>query len=498
MTLYEQYRMHAQKAADLSAAQAMMNWDQETMMPAGAAIRRASQQATLAEFQHEYILNHIWPLVQELKGQDNLSAHQRLNVEQDYRDIAKRVRLPASFVAKLTEETARAQFAWEQARKANQFNRFESSLQQVIALKQEEADLVGYEASPYDALLDDYEPGATAAQLTTFFSGLRPELQAILTQVQAQPPRDYRWLGTTVPVDQQWDLTMTVLKDMGFRMEHGRQDRSSHPFTTSFGMEDVRLTTRLDPNDFTNALYSSIHEGGHGLYEQGLNPDEYGLPAAQACSLSIHESQSRLWENNIGRGLAFVEAYFPLMAQQMPQLIAGQSPVELFKALNQVQPSLIRTSADELTYHFHIQLRFELERDLIEGKLKVGELREAWNAKMKADLGLDVPSDNEGVLQDIHWSLGLFGYFPTYSLGSLYAAQFYAQVLKEHPQLLDQVRQRQFKVLLDWLTRKVFRAGKLTPAATLCQQISGEPLSVQYFLQYMKQKLSLVYGTYFH
>jgi carboxypeptidase Taq len=285
-----------------------------------------------------------------------------------------------------------------------------------------------------------------------------------------------------------------VVKSLGYDMNHGRQDLSAHPFSIGINPEDVRITTMIKNDDIRQMLYSSIHEAGHAMYEQGLPLVNYGLPAGSYCSLSIHESQSRLWENNVGRGLVFMEHFLPELKKLFKGKIDGKSAEDVFKAVNQVKPGLIRIASDELTYHFHVILRFEIENDLINKRLKVSDLPEAWNAKIKSYLGLDVPDDGVGVLQDIHWSHGSIGYFPTYSLGSFYAAQLMHAAGTAHPNLQAEFARGEFSTLKSWLRTNIHEKGRLYNAEDLCQQATGEPLNVRYFTDYAWEKFGRVYG----
>lgn len=492
---YEELTRKCTISADLNGALSLMGWDQETNMPKGANERRASQMATLASTIHEYNLKEIFPLVKDLANVwDELNPVARLNVLELKRELDKAQKLPTAFVATMAKTSSETQFAWEKAYKANKYAEFAPHLERMFALKKQEADYYGYTTSPYDALLDSYEQGLTSAMVTSVFEQMKPELKQIIEKVQASEPILSDYLHQPIDKDKQWHFTMKVLEDMGFDFQQGRQDISTHPFTTSFAMEDVRITTRVDEFDLSNALYSSIHEGGHALYEQGLLSSNYGLPSGQACSLSIHESQSRIWENNIGRSLPFIEYYFIDLQQLYPDALKGKTSSEVFKAFNVVKPSFIRTSADEVSYHFHILLRFEVEREIIENRLKVKDLAEFWNAKVKEYLNLEVQEDRQGALQDVHWSMGAIGYFPTYSLGSFYAAQFFAKASQVIPDLNSQIKAGHFLHFKKWLNENIHVHGKLYPSEVLCQLVTGEKLNVNYFLTYIKEKLSVVYG----
>jgi carboxypeptidase Taq len=288
---------------------------------------------------------------------------------------------------------------------------------------------------------------------------------------------------------------MEVLKKMHFDFEAGRQDISEHPFTTNFSSQDVRVTTRIDENDFANMLWSCIHEGGHALYEQGLPIEEYGLPLSEYCSLSIHESQSRLWENCVGRGLPFWENNFQMAKTFFPQQFNGITVQQFYKGINKVQPSLIRTEADELTYHFHVMIRYEIEKQLIEGSLKAKDIPAIWNESYKKYLGLTVPDDKKGCLQDVHWSHGSFGYFATYSIGSLYAAQLYAAILEQNPSVEEEIAKGKTETIFAWLQQHIYKSGRYSTSEVLCSNATGEPLNSHFFIDYATKKYSSIYET---
>jgi len=333
-----------------------------------------------------------------------------------------------------------------------------------------------------------------ASQIKAVFEPFKAELRGLLDQIKDCPQVPDAFLNQPIAPQTQLSFTEIVLKAMGFSFDHGRQDISAHPFSLAVDPQDVRITTRVDEHDIREALYSSVHEGGHALYEQGLSVEHIGLPVSEACSLSIHESQSRLWENNIARSLPFWEHFFPTLASMYPDQLIGKTPVDLFKAVNLVTPGLIRISTDELSYHFHIILRTELEDALINRQLKVADLPAAWNEKVKNYLGLDVPNDAQGVLQDIHWSHGSFGYFPTYSLGSFYAAQFVDAAKHAIPGLDSDIRKGEFGQLKSWLNQEIHAQGRLYSSEELCTRVTGKPLDVQHFIRYAKAKYSQVYG----
>ncbi len=333
----------------------------------------------------------------------------------------------------MSETVSRSFNAWNQAKKESRFDLFENELAELVILKKEETELLGYQKHPYDALMDEFEKGCTVDLIDKVFGNMLPKLRKILEKIQQKTPPDDSFLFKSFDKKKQWDFGMEVIAELGFDFEAGRQDLSTHPFSTSFNKYDVRITTRIDENDFSSMLFSCIHETGHALYEQGLPESEYGLPSGEYASLGIHESQSRLWENHVGRSRSFWKFHYPRVLQIFPEAFQGITEEKFYRAVNKIKPSLIRTESDELTYHFHVMIRYEIEKMLIQGDLKSADIPACWNEQYKKWLDVDVPDDRRGCLQDVHWSHGSFGYFPTYSLGSFYAAQFFASAAKSDP-----------------------------------------------------------------
>lgn len=492
--LYTAYTSLLQKAADINNASAVLGWDQEVYMPAKGAEFRGRQLATLASQAHEILTSdHLNNILHELAQRNDLSETERMNVVRSLEDIEKNKKLSGEFVEDLSRQSSECFNAWVDARQKNDYSIFAPSLLKMIGLKKKQADLYGYEAHPYDALLDDYEKGANVAMLDKVFKGIREMLPAILDKIKHAPQVSNDCFHQNFPKEPQWNFGIDVLKSMGFDFEAGRQDYSEHPFTTSFAPTDVRVTTRVDEHNYASMLWSCIHEGGHGLYEQGLPESQYGLPLGAAASLSIHESQSRLWENCIGRSIGFWQHFYPKLQQYFPQQLGNVSVDTFYKAANMVAPSLIRTEADEVTYHFHVMIRYEIEKALIEGSLDPKDLRTAWNDQYRKYLGVTPPDDKSGVLQDVHWSHGSFGYFPTYSLGSLYAAQFYHQAGKEIPALHPQINNGEFKPLLAWLREKIHKHGRRYYSEELCELVTGSKLDPAYFMKYIEDKYNGIY-----
>ena len=484
---YADYQTKMQKIADLRYAAAVLQWDQETYLPKKGQAARGRQLATLEEAAHEAFTDpSLGSILAELALNPSLSEIERRNIALTQEAFDRHRKIPSSLVRQLSEAVQQAFHAWSEAYPTGDFQRFEHPLDQLIQLKRQEADLLGFEGHPYNALMNDYEKGLTVADVDTLFADLIPQLQPIIAVASTKPASTL--FHGHFSQDAQWKLGMDLLALIGFDFDAGRQDLSLHPFTTNFSAQDVRLTTRIDESDFGNMLWSCLHEGGHGLYEQGLPDSQYGLPSGEYCSLSIHESQSRMWENNIGRGKPFWQHAFPLVQQAFPDTFGSVSLEQFYAAMNQVRPSLIRTEADELTYHAHIRIRYELEKALLAGTLRTREIPDAWAEGYRSNLGIEVPNHTQGCLQDVHWSHGSFGYFPTYSLGSLYAAQFYAAMRNQVPQVEEDLARGHCAPVLHWLRQHIHQHGKTHAARTLCEQATGESLQAKYFVDYARRK----------
>jgi carboxypeptidase Taq len=489
--LYRQYREQLAKIADVKYAAAVLQWDQETYLPPKGAASRARQIATLSEISHQMFTGEkVGDLLQEVLSTE-LTENQNRNVTLTLEDFTRLKKLSSSFVRKMSEAVSAAFHAWIEARKQNNFKVFEPLLASLVELKRQEAEMLGYTGHPYNALMNEYEKGATVQLLDNVFEDIKNPLLDLLYETTQKPVADDSFLHKYFPKQQQWEWGTWLAKQLGFDFAAGRQDISEHPFTTNFSSEDVRITTRIDENDFANMTWSTIHEVGHALYEQGLATEEYGLPLGEYASLGIHESQSRLWENCVGRGYAFWQYYFPKLQQYFPQQFESISKEQFVKAINKVQPSLIRTEADELTYHFHVMVRYELEKHLIEGSLQVKEIPLYWNDRYKSLLGIDVPDDKQGCLQDVHWSHGSFGYFATYSLGSFYAAQFWEQAKTDIAGLENQMAaQGNTALLLNWLRENVHKHGRFYTSDELCHKVTGKKLDSKVFVKYLREKIN--------
>lgn len=494
--LYGTYKTKMQQIADIRNAIAVLGWDQETHLPEKGAAFRGQQITTLSTLSHElFTEDKLGELLHTLATRQDLDIIATKNVALSLEDYEKNKKYPASFVAELSTTTNECYHAWIKARKANDYKIFEPVLAKMVELKKQEAEILGYNGHPYNALLNEYEKGANTAMLDTIFADVKSALAPLLKNIESQPQVNKDFLHLHYERNTQWEFGIELLKAMGYDMNAGRQDISEHPFTTSFNPQDVRVTTRIDEKDFGNMTWSCIHEGGHALYEQGLPVSEYGLPCGEAASLGIHESQSRLWENNVGRSLPFWQHHYAALQARFPENLKNVSLEDFYKAINQVQPSLIRTEADELTYHFHVMIRYEIEKGLLDGTYATKDLNEIWNKYYREYLHVDVPNDNQGVLQDIHWSHGSFGYFPTYSLGSLYAAQFFTAAQQQIPGLIEQITKGDYKQLLTWLRDEIHHHGRYYTSNELCAKVTGEPLAFRYFLDYATKKYHHIYNV---
>lgn len=481
---------------NLRAASAVLEWDQEVNMPSAGGPARGRQLATVNAHAHAlFTTPDIGALLDRAREtQDRLDPDQQSLLGEIAYDYARAVRIPESFVRRFSEACSAAYQAWIAARGGSDFSVFLPHLETLVALSREKAALLGYTESPYDALLEDYERGMTTAQLKPIFALLARRQSDLAARIGAAAAEEPGWLRQRWDTARQWEFTERVLREMGFDFNAGRQDRSAHPFTTNFSIHDVRITTRLSEDDFFSALFSSIHEGGHALYEQGYREEDEGTLLASAPSLGMHESQSRLWENMIGRSLPFWNHYLPVLRKLYPGQLDRVGAEEVFREANRVRPSLIRVEADECTYNLHVILRFELEVALIEGQLEAKDVPGAWNDKVKQYLGLEVPDDASGCLQDIHWSHGAFGYFPTYALGNLYSAQLLSAVQDALPDLWDQVGRGEFSPCLQWLREKVHRVGRRKTAVNLLRDATGADLAPHAFLEYLESKYAALYN----
>jgi carboxypeptidase Taq len=494
--MLETLRERLAVVADLQAAARLLEWDQETYMPPGAAEARAHQLATIKTLAHAQLVGEeVTTLLASIPVQDLDDPLDVALVRVTQRDVDRASRRPPSLVARQARATARALEAWKRARATDDFPHFAPHLNEILDLAREEADALGYDDDPYDALLEEYEPGMTTAEVARTFAALRRELVPMVDAIAAAAPVDDSVLHRRFDVQRQWDFGVAVARAVGYDFERGRQDRSAHPFSTSFSSPfDVRITTRLAEDFFSPAFFGTLHEVGHALYEQGIDPAVARTPLADGTSLGIHESQSRLWENLVGRGRPFWRWAYPLAREVFPDALAGTDEDAFHRAVNRVEPTLIRVEADEVTYGLHVMLRFELETALLRGDLAVTDLPEAWNERMREYLGVVPETDADGCLQDIHWALGAVGYFPTYALGSLMSVQIWDALLQDVPDLEDQIASGEFAPLLGWLRENVHHHGRARSATEILEDATGGGLSAKPWLSYARRKFGALYG----
>ncbi|MEJ5225768.1 MAG: carboxypeptidase M32, partial [Anaerolineales bacterium] len=448
--------------SDLNAAAALLGWDQNTYMPPGAAEARGQQLATLSKLAHikftslevGKLLEDLMPWALEQNAQNDEHYDARLIIVAA-RDYEKATRVPPEFVAEMAQVTTRAFEAWVEAKGKSDFAIFRPHLEKVVEMNQRFVTFFPPTDHPYDVLLDNYEPGMKTAEVQAIFETLRPQQVALIKAIAERPQVDDSCLRQHFPEKDQWEFGLEVARAVGYDFNRGRQDKSPHPFTTSFGSDDVRITTRVDEHFFNTMFFGTLHETGHALYEQGMHRYIKRTPLEGGASLAIHESQSRLWENLVGRSRPFWEHFYPKLQQRFSSQLGNVSLDTFYKAINKVQPSLIRVEADEATYNLHIMLRLELEIAMLEGTVAIKDLPEIWNAKMQDYLGVTPPNDAKGVLQDVHWSNGMMGYFSTYALGNLISAQLWERFKQFVPELEDQIRQAEFTPLLSWLRVKI-------------------------------------------
>jgi carboxypeptidase Taq len=497
--LFDEVCTHAREVAVLASVESLLGWDEQTMMPPKAAAHRATQAEAVATLGHRRRCDPAYgerlaalaagPLARE--GSPQVRATIRLLRA----DFEKHARVPERLVGTLAKTCVEAQQAWVAARAESSWKMLAPWLGRVFDLKRELAACRMPGADPYDALLDDYEPGSRWHSIAAQFDRLRSEIVPLVQACAGSTRRpDDAILRRHYPVADQERFVREVASRIGFDFERGRLDTAAHPFCSGMGPDDCRITTRWDARSLPTALFGVLHEAGHGLYEQGLPTAWYGLPPGEAASLGIHESQSRLWENLVGRCPSFWDWCFPLARGFFPDALADASAARLQQALMVVEPSFVRVDADEVTYNLHVMLRFDLERAVIHGDLAVTDLPEAWDERFMRDFGVRPPSDREGVLQDIHWSAGLIGYFPTYTLGNIFAAQLMAAARRRLPGLDRDLAAGRFGGLLSWLRQHVHRHGRQLESAPLVEQATGEPVSERWLVESLRQRYGAAYG----
>jgi carboxypeptidase Taq len=483
---------------DIHTAAAVLHWDQATYMPPGGAAARGRQMATLRQIAHEKFTNgSIAELLTDLESDAAelpYESDEASLIRLTRRNYARASRIPADYTARSSQLRSECYHVWAQARAENNFALVQPYLEQMLELSREYASFFpGYEHIA-DPLIEVSDYGMTATSIQAVFAELRSQLVPIVRAIVEQPPVDDSCLHQVYPEAEQLAFSHQVLQQMGYDLKRGRQDKTLHPFMTNFSIDDVRITTRVYETDLGQGLFSTIHEMGHAFYELGNPPEFERSPLAGGVSSGLHESQSRLWENLVGRSRPFWTYFYPQLQTTFPTQLQDVSLETFYRAINRVSRSLIRTDADEVTYNLHVMIRFDLELALLEGKLTVRDLPEAWNERYRSDLGIVPKTNSEGVLQDVHWYSGrIGGMFQGYTLGNLISAQFFEAVLMDHPEIYAQIEQGNFTTLHSWLQEKIYQQGRKFTAAEMMQRVTGKPLSTKFLIQYIRQKFGELY-----
>lgn len=494
----ELYKACAQRMKEIHAlaqVAGVIGWDQETMMPEKGIEARAEQEAVLSGVIHEkFISPELGDMLKKLNDCTDLSEDEKICVREWIRDYEKSVKLPSDLVKELSRVASLSQHAWIKAKKESDYKAFAPWLKRTVDLKRRQADAVGYKDVPYDALIDDYEPHMTVSLLDPIVDEVKKDLVPIVQSIESSPVKiDKQFLRRSYPEAAQESLNKRVMEWLGLDMNACRLDRSAHPFCSGIAPTDVRITTRYGEHGFPEPLFGVIHESGHALYEQGMDLKYEGTPLSEAVSLGIHESQSRFFENIIGRGRSFTKFLLPKLKKTFSKQLAGIGEEKFYCAINEVKPSLIRVEADEVTYNLHVILRYELEKALMSRDVTIEDLPDAWNEKMEKYLGVRPLNDAQGVLQDTHWPQGLFGYFPTYMLGNIYAAQFWFKLKKDIRQVESFISKGELTPVLKWLRANVHSQGRRYTALELVERATGEPPTSRYLIEYLKEKFGKIY-----
>jgi len=483
---------------DLNSAAAVLSWDQATYMPSGGAAARGRQMAVLATLAQEKFtdpaIGKLLDALQSYAESQSYDSDDAALIRKARRDYEKKIKVPTKWVTKFSAHTAEIYQAWTEARPANNFKGVADLLKKTLDFSREYANFFPDYEHIADPLIDVLDPGMKASDIQRVFEDLRQQLVPMVKAITEQELADDSPLRAGYAGSEQIAFGEGIARDFGFDFSRGRQDLSPHPFTTNFSIGDVRITTRIKENDLSDALFSTLHEAGHALYEQGIDPALEGTPLAGGTSAGVHESQSRTWENLVGRSRGFWQHYFPRLQERFPKQLSQVSLEAFYRAINKVSRSLIRTDADEVTYNLHVMLRFNLELQLLEGKLEIKDLPEAWHSRYQADLGVHAPGDVDGVLQDVHWYSGVIGgVFQGYTLGNIMSALFYDSALAAHPDLPEQIAQGKFDTLHNWLKSNLYRHGSKFTPNELVERISGGPLRIEPYIKYLKTKYGELY-----
>ena len=483
---------------DLHHVNALLEWDQQVLMPEAAALEHGEQSGTLTELAHNlFISDEVGKLLEDLSAEskqlDPDSDEVRL-IKVTQRNFDKESKIPVDLLVRFANVTTVANGVWAKARQNNDFKSFQPHLEVIVEMVKEMANCFKPYDHIYDPLLDTFEPGMKTAEVKAIFNDLRPQQVELIKAIGKSKQVNDDFLNRFYDGSKQLQFGIEIAEAFGMNWNRSRQDVSAHPFTTSFGQNDVRITTKILENKPASALFSTLHETGHALYELGFDPAHRRTPLSDSCSLAFHESQSRMWENLVGRSLPFWEYYFPKFKSLFPEQLDGINLETFYKGINKVEPSLIRTEADEATYNLHIMVRLELEISLMEGSLLVKDLPEAWNARIRDYLGITPPDDSDGVLQDVHWSGGMIGYFPTYALGNIISAQLWEKMHQDMPDLDDKIRQGDFINMLHWLRKNIHNQGAKYEPQELIKKITGSKIDSKPYVRYLNHKYNDIYG----
>lgn len=484
--------------SDLRAASAVLGWDQLVNMPEGAAADRGEQIATLENILHaKATSDEVGSLLEDLtsyaKGLEPDSDDARL-IKVAQRNFDKEIKVPAEFVVKFARESTIGQSVWEKAKNASDYSLFQPNLEKLVELRRQYAEFFKPWDHVYDPLLDDFEPGMKTVEVQEIFNKLRTAQVELIRAISEKEKIDRSFLFLDYPEKSQWKFGEEVITKFGYDWKHGRQDKSAHPFTTSFGIHDVRITTRVKENYLPTAMFGTFHECGHALYEMGIAQNLNRSPLADGASMAVHESQSRMWENIIGRSKEFWTHFYPRLKELFPGQLGNIALDDFYRGINAVEPSLIRVEADEATYNLHIMLRLEMEIALMEGSMEVKDAPEAWNEKFKEYLGIVPPNDAEGVLQDVHWSFGGFGYFPTYALGNLVSAQLWEKMSEDINDIDGKIANADFSSILGWLRKNIHVHGAKYEPQELVEKVTGSKITPEPFIKYLNKKFGKIYN----
>ena len=494
----QELKIRLLEVGDLNHINALLGWDQSTYMPPGGAEARGRQSALMARMgQEKFIDKKIGKLLDDLRSYEESLPYDSDDaslIRVTRREYERALKIPPQFIGELNQHGANSYQTWTEARPANDFSKVRSNLEKTLELSRKLADFFGDYEHIADPLIDFADYGMKASTVRLLFADLRDQLVPIVRSITSQPPVDDSVLHKHYPEAEQLSFGAEVVRQLGYDFSRGRIDKTHHPFMTKFSLGDVRITTRVKENDFGDCLFSNMHEAGHAMYEQGIDMSYEGMPTGGGTSAGVHESQSRLWENIVGRSRGFWEYMYPKLQAYFPEQLKDVPLDEFHRAINKVEKSLIRTEADEVTYNLHVMLRFDFELQLLEGSLSIRDLPEAWHERFENDFGVVPPDDKDGVLQDVHWYAGVIGgSFQGYTLGNILSAQFYRAALRAHPGIPDEMNQGKFDTLHGWLRENIYRHGSKFTAPEIIERASGSPLTIEPYIDYLKTKYGALY-----